>query len=202
MFGSPCSSDSWFLGCGVLLLDVALLLQNTALRYAAAGRALQLQPQRGASMPPLVGVDPSGRRVELAYEEDPRATLILVFSPSCGVCDENWPAWDTLAVGVRDGPVRVAAVDLSGQVTDQYINQHRLTHVPVIAYVAGRDVLAYNLRLTPQTILVAPGGAISGVWTGVLSPGDVSGIRAAIATVAESGPKRSSAVSPSDPTTR
>jgi len=80
------------LSCVVFCLNVALVVQNRALKAeVAVPRALL--PQIGTKIGKLDGVGLTGSRIELPFGGDNRKTLLFVFSTTCHFCDLNWPAW-------------------------------------------------------------------------------------------------------------
>jgi hypothetical protein len=59
-------------------------------------RAFQQTPV-GTTLPPILGHNLSGDRITLALNNaDNRRTVAFVLSPSCHVCDANWPIWQSL----------------------------------------------------------------------------------------------------------
>jgi len=63
---------------------------------------------------------------------------------------------------------RVIAVSLIAQGTREYISRYDLNTIPVIAEPDPEVRVAYNLLLTPQTILISSDAKVEKVWTGVL----------------------------------
>jgi peroxiredoxin len=155
---------------GLLLLsaDAMLLRQNQELRRLATAHLSSLQPRVGAVVSSLSGLDVDGNKISVAFGQDPRKTVLFIFSLSCGVCQENWPAWQRVMKGLDRRAFRLVCVDLSSQVTQDYVTQHDLNGVPVVAQLDPGDLIRYSLRLTPQTIVVARNGVIRRVWTGLL----------------------------------
>ena len=120
-------------------------------------------------MPDLRGVDPEGKPVEVLYGKDSRKVLVLVFSPTCPFCDQNWPRWQQVISSLDRSAVRPVAVDVTSATTAVFVSQHQLTGLPVFLKVDPRVTVDYRLQLTPQTILVGPAGKVEKVWTGVLN---------------------------------
>lgn len=183
-------------GCCVLLLglNIALVYQNRELKSRLSVPPPVLQATAGAQMPDMKGFDPDGKPVALHYGNDPRQVLVLVFSPTCPFCEQNWPKWAEVIKSLDGSVVRPVGVDLTSSTTDDFDSQHAMAAMPVIAKVDPVARVDYRLQLTPQTILVDASGKVEKVWTGVLKDTDVSelkqrlsGSRAASAAATHSG---------------
>jgi peroxiredoxin len=158
-------------GCCLLLLaaNIALVHQNSQLKARLALPPPSLEVARGAQMPDLKGFDLTGKPVEVAYGQDPRKVLVLVFSPTCPFCDQNWPKWQEVISSLDRSVVRPAAVDVTSTTSEAFIAQHQLAGLPVIQKVDPQAIVNYRFQLTPQTILVGRDGKVEKVWTGVLT---------------------------------
>lgn len=150
-------------------LNVALVVQNKTLKAAAANagsRSIALKA--GKALPALNGVDVEGRKLTFDYGADPRKTVLLVFSPRCPYCADNMPNWRALAEGVDPRSYRVVAVSLLSEGVREYVTEHGLSNVPVIADPDPKNRVAYEMNLTPQTVLIAADGTAEKVWTGLI----------------------------------
>jgi peroxiredoxin len=183
-------------GCCVLLLglNIALVYQNRELKSRLSVPPPVLQATAGAQMPDLKGFDPDGKPVALHYGNDQRQVLVLVFSPTCPFCEQNWPKWAEVIKSLDGSRVRPVGVDVTSTTTNDFDSQHAMAGMPVIAKVDPVARLDYRLQLTPQTILVDASGKVEKVWTGVLKDADVSelkqrlsGSRSASAAATRSG---------------
>jgi len=67
-------------------------------------------------------------------------------------------------------------VYVSSGVTRDFIAQHQMTDMPVVAQADPKALVRYQFRLTPQTILVDAGGKVEKVWSGVLDESNVAEI--------------------------
>src|SRR5690348_11287043 len=163
-------------GCCVLLLglNIALVYQNRELKSRLSVPPPVLQATAGAQMPDMKGFDPDGKPVALHYGNDPRQVLVLVFSPTCPFCEQNWPKWAEVIKSLDGSVVRPVGVDLTSTTTNDFDSQHAMAAMPVIAKVDPVARVDYRLQLTPQTILVDASGKVEKVWTGVLKDTDVS----------------------------
>lgn len=166
-------------GCCLLLLvvNIALIHQNRQLKARLALPPPQLEAAQGAQMPELRGFDLTGKPVEVLYGKDPRKVLVLVYSPTCPFCDQNWPRWQAMIPSLDRSVVRTVAVDVTSSSTEVFLQQHQLVGFPVLQKVDPQATMNYRFQLTPQTILVDSTGKIEKVWTGVLNDSALAEIK-------------------------
>src|SRR5689334_3543342 len=159
-------------GAILLILNFKLIQQNKILGAQAATpeRALHLKP--GAELPALFGYDANGNLLNIGYGEDPRKTLLLVFAPQCRACKENMPTWQAMLRQIDRSAYRVVAVSVRPEETKEYLLEHGFGDLPVIADLDAKSKAAYNLAVTPQTILLSPQGVAERVWLGRLNSAD------------------------------
>ena len=102
-------------GCCLLLLaaNIALIHQNSELKSRLSLAPPSLEAATGAQMPDMHGFDLTGKPIEVDYGKDPRKVLVLVFSPTCPFCDENWPKWQQVISSLDRSAIRPVAVDLT-----------------------------------------------------------------------------------------
>jgi hypothetical protein len=162
--------------CCVVLLaaNIALLRQNRQLKAQISLPPPSLEAAVGAQVIDLKGFDPAGKPVEVLYGQDPRKVLVLVFSPTCPFCDQNWPKWEQVISSLDRSVVRPVGVDVTSTATPPFISQHRLSGLPVFVKLDPRAMVNYRFQLTPQTILVDPTGKVEKVWTGMLNDSAVA----------------------------
>lgn len=160
------------LGGVLVVVNILLVRQNAKLRYNLERITRQYYRQvelpLDSFVPPLDGVDSNGTRSVVSYGVDPRKTLLLVFSPTCEVCDENWPSWNRIVASIEELSVRVVGVNISETLPDEYVGGFGLSGMQVLTQLDDEDKRAYRLSLTPQTILVNAYGRVEGVWSGRL----------------------------------
>lgn len=166
-------------GCCLLLLaiNIALILQNSRLKAQLSLPPPTLEAATGAQMPDLRGFDLAGKPVQVLYGKDQRKVLLLVYSPTCPFCDENWPRWQQLISSLNRSTVRPVAVDVTSTTSANFVSQHQLAELPVFQKVDPRDVVNYRFQLTPQTILLDHEGRVEKVWTGVLNDSAVAELK-------------------------
>ena len=84
----------------MVLINLQLSKRNRQLRAQLNAEflreAIEDSPVSGWVLPPLKGHDAEGNPLEINLQNQGGKEALLVFSPSCGVCDENWPSWDML----------------------------------------------------------------------------------------------------------
>ena len=165
--------------CCLLLLaaNIALIHQNSQLKARLAAPPPQLEAAQGAQMPDLRGFDLAGKPVEVLYGKDPRKVLVLVYSPTCAFCKQNWPKWQAMITSLDPSAVRTVAVDVTSSSSEIFIQQHQLAGLPVFQKVDPQATVDYRFQLTPQTILVDSAGKVEKVWTGVLNDSTLSEIK-------------------------
>lgn len=151
-------------------VNVFLLRQNSQFRARLAADAPLHRITLGLKPPPLRGFDVRGNPVTLTYGEDRRSTLLLAFSPDCGVCQTNWPTWLHLLDGIDRPRYRVVFVNVTRDAKPaEYPAKFRLSGEEVVANVDGRSILDYRIEAVPQTILLDAQGVASKVWQGLLN---------------------------------
>ena len=157
------------LGAALVALNVGLVVQNRALKAAGnagGSRAIVLPP--GKSVPALSGLDSEGRQLVFDYGSDSRRTLLLVFNPNCPYCTKNMPNWNAITLGLSDKEFRVVAVSTVPDGAKEYAEKHGLQNVPVITTPDPKGRVAYEMNVTPQTVLIGADGTVEKVWTGLI----------------------------------
>jgi len=164
--------------CAVLLAaNIALIHQNSQLKAQLSLPPPLMEAAAGAQVPDLRGVDVEGKPVEVLYGKDSRKVLVMVFSPTCPFCDQNWPKWQQVISSLDPSAIRPVLVDVTSTTTAGFISQHQLSSLPVILKADPRDTMDYRMHLTPQTILVDPNGKVEKVWTGVMTDSAVADLK-------------------------
>ncbi len=156
---------------------VVLLAANIALIPQLSLPPPVMEAAAGAQVPDLRGVDLEGKPVEVLYGKDSRKVLVLVFSPTCPFCDQNWPKWQQVISSLDRSAVRPVLVDVTSTTTAGFVSQHQLSGLPVILKADPRATVDYRMHLTPQTILVDPNGKVEKVWTGVLNDSSLADLK-------------------------
>lgn len=169
--------------CCVVLLaaNFALIRQNRQLKAQLSLPPPVMEAAAGTQVPDLKGFDPEGKPVEVQYGKDPRKVLVLVFSPTCPFCDQNWPKWEQVISSLDRSVVRPVGVDVTSASTASFLSQHQLTGLPVFLKVDPKVTVDYHFQLTPQTILVDRAGKVEKVWTGVMTDSAVTDLKQRLA---------------------
>lgn len=158
------------LGAALVALNVGLVIQNRTLKAAGNGgggsRSIVLPP--GKSVPALSGLDAEGRQLVFDYGSDRRRTLVLLFNPNCPYCTKNMPTWNAITHGLSDKEFRVVAVSTVADGAKEYAEKYGLRNVPVIITPDPKGRVAYEMNVTPQTVLIGADGTVEKVWTGLI----------------------------------
>jgi peroxiredoxin len=175
MLNAKRDNFSWFvmvLGIVLLVLNVKLIQQNKMLGTQATTSAQSMHLKPGTELPALAGYDVEGKPLTIGYGEDPRKTLLLVFSPQCRACKENMPNWQAILKQIDRDAYRVVAASVRTEETRKYLQQYGISDLPAIADVDLKVKAAYNMSVAPQTILISPNGVAERVWIGRFNDDD------------------------------
>jgi peroxiredoxin len=163
-------------GVVLLLVNVLLAQQNKKLKMLASKPDRALEIKAGTMLPTLEGIDSDGNRQSISYGQ----TVLLVFSPRCRVCGENLPNWEAIINGIDRESFRLFAISLQSQGVKEYASRHGINGVTILTEIDSKYRVAYNLALTPQTILIGSDGKAERVWTGLLHGEDKREIERAL----------------------
>ena len=169
----------WAFGAVLVVNTVHLVRTNRALTLQTTNFYRSIELPAGARVPPIAGKDFGGLDYTLDLASEGVPVLVLVFSPTCPACDENWPRWDSLVALQEELGGQVVAVDITGRVRDDYLEAHGIAHHTVLTTVSAETSLAFKFRFTPQTLVLHQGKVVRG-WTGVLRDQDVAVAAAAL----------------------
>jgi peroxiredoxin len=122
-----------------------------------------LQP--GTRVPPLPVKTLGGGQSTLAF--DGRRTILYYFSPTCGWCEKNWLNVKALAAAT-DGRVRFVGVSTNRNI-EVYARERGLTF-ELFAEPNPEVAQAFQLRGTPQTIVISAQGVVEASWRGAYGP--------------------------------
>ena len=75
---------------------------------------------------------------------------------------------------------RLAGVSLQSEGFEEYASRHGINQVPILTKIDPKYRVAYNLALTPQTILIDADGKVEKVWTGFLRGEDKQNVELAL----------------------
>jgi hypothetical protein len=158
-----------------------LMYQNRQLRArlndpASFYRTLQSNQR----VPELTSRDINGNPVEIHYSDESPYTLLIWFSPSCHVCEENLDFWKQLLGPALPHKVRYLALCAATvEEARAYASAHGISYT-VVAVTDDRLVSAYNGYVLPQTALISPNGLIVESWAGALGSAQQDNIRSTL----------------------
>lgn len=166
------------LAAGIALLGVNLQLQrrNSALESALVDLRAARGPQLGTEIPEFIGTTVSGKPISVRF---PSRTLVLVFSARCKPCTENWPSWTELTAGMPSG-IPVVYADVTDSVSDQFIEKFSIPRDGIVTRIDLGTKWMFDLRETPETMVLGPGGRVEGVWRGTMSRTDLASAKQAL----------------------
>lgn len=121
-------------------------------------------PLVGRDVPTMTGLDWTGARRTVEYNQDQRPTLIYSFSQNCGACRANWQAMKSIQQLSPDR-LRIIYVDHNDDLTNAYLLEHGLTQDVLFTKLDPFSEVSYQVRATPQTELVDKTGRV--IWTNV-----------------------------------
>ena len=156
----------------LLVLNVSFVIQNRNLRSLATRTKRSMVLKEGTVVPALSGLDLNGNKISLNYQDDPRKTVMLVFSPRCAYCTENMPNWQSIAQSIDPKQYRIMAVSVTSDEVKEYVGKNGFPDVPIIADVEPRSRVSYEMNVTPQTILIDSQGRVEKVWIGLIQPNE------------------------------
>ncbi len=151
---------------GLLVSNVALLVQNRDLKLKAIGE--NLVPTVGRTMPPISGIDINDEKLDFRWNSDESKTLLLIFSPRCGFCHENMPSWNSIIEKIDKENFRILAVSSVQEGTKEFVEKYNLKGFPVISEPDARILVDYGMQVTPQTVLLDGNGRVEKIWLGAI----------------------------------
>ena len=160
----------------ILGLNVALILQNRTLKWEIAAPPA-LVPRVGTTINQLEGVALDGSRLQVPLAGQDDDTLLFVFSTRCGVCDLNWPMWQSITRAIQGKPYRLVYASIAFTLDREYARQHQIEGATVFAQLDPRLQLELNLTITPLTILFGSNGNVEKVWAGFLEGDQLADLR-------------------------
>jgi peroxiredoxin len=159
-----------FLHAGLIIsvaLNVALAYKLNQLGFFERIKAEQREDRlvkTGTFLPAFDGVDLNGGLETVRFEEDPRPTVLYIFSPSCHWCERNMDNLKEL-IARKGDEYRFIGISLSKDGLGQYVEKNDLA-IPVYTDLSQETKKVYKLGATPQTIVVDPDGKVSQDWVG------------------------------------
>lgn len=93
----------------------------------------------------------------------------------------NWANWRNLIANVNSSRVRFIAADVTSNAHADFLGEKGVKGIDSIHRVDPGELVSMELDLTPQTILIGADSRVKHVWSGVLSPKDLSDLKAMVA---------------------
>jgi len=132
-------------------------------------------PPVGSSISFLHGLTISGQDVRLDLAARESGTLLLVLSPVCPYCGDNFHNWrDILRLVPSD---QVIWADVTGRVDARYLASVAIPANSNVIRLYPEVRTLYDLNVTPTTLLLGPHGLVSWKWSGVMSDEEVKQLR-------------------------
>lgn len=153
----------------LIIINVLLLRENIALKGVVREFEGHLAPQEGSVIPTLYGHDPEKKPLVILQGTDSRKTVLLIFSPQCANCEKNWPVWHEAIQNMDIKRFRAIAINLANDLPQDYLAQHHVTDMPILAELGPQLAISYNFQLTPLTVLLDSKGRVDKVWIGILA---------------------------------
>ncbi len=168
-----------FIGLVFLAMAVALIFlakQNHDLKAAlpqlqeelGAARNAAASLKAGEVLEPLELPTLAGEVRRLAYDDPSTDTILLIFSPECPACRDNFDNWKK--VEAAHDPRRGGLFYVSTAEPEKTVDFAKNHSLPDPVLLSDPSALAkYKVDEIPMTILVGPGGVVKKVWVGTLS---------------------------------
>lgn len=157
---------SIILGVVLVGINAYLLIQNRRLSSSIDDVLEASHLNSGAIVSTLRGVDIEGHNVIIDYVEGDRKTVLFIFTPDCGYCEQIMPFWQGISEKIDRRAFRVFAVSLKSDGTKEFVSRYRLTSSPVLEKVYFEGSNSYKFSQTPETVLIDADGKVEKVWKG------------------------------------
>jgi hypothetical protein len=111
---------------------------------------------------PLIGADITGKAAQVDFKNQPKPTIVYVFSPVCHYCELNEANFATVFEGAKDTHrfIGVATFTIG---LPEYLAEKKMTF-QVLTHVKKGD---WKLALTPQMVVVSADGRLMRNWMGL-----------------------------------
>ena len=169
----------------VLAMGVEILLlvqENRELRLAlkVPREPLKvLNPKE--KVPPLTGIDLTGKEVKVEYPSS-KKTVLLWFSSDCSSCEDNLEFWRQIYQKRNSEMLRFFGVTTSEvDKTEEFVKKFQL-EFPVLVLSDFSLLEKYRVEVIPQTMLIDSNGVVQKVWPGTLSENHKKEIEAMISS--------------------
>jgi hypothetical protein len=180
--GIPVLTGLVMLALVLTTADALLIAKNKALRRRVEGLIMASFAPVGATLPELSGKSVDGTPLDIDLVQS-APLILLLFEPSCAICDQNWPNWAKLTNDPQIGR-QCLLVSANPKIPASYLERHQAGHRGALLGISPDIVRSFHLSSTPQTILVQSGRIVM-TWPGVLSEADLREIKTGLMDLSE-----------------
>jgi peroxiredoxin len=164
---------------------IYLVIQNRMLKGIIA------DPERyfgtlaeGEVVPAFSAMDINGGDIEVGYAPDGPHTMLFWFGSTCSSCENNLQFWKRIDEEYRSDGLRILGIFIGNPASARTYVAAQHIDFPVLCATHRYLVDVYKGHVLPQTMLIAPGGVIRGIWPGILDEyGEMSVVEALAALV-------------------
>jgi len=161
------------------IVDVGLLVGVAAMTCAMVYIGLQLHQARtppaprpalaaGATVPSMEAQEIGGTSALVKFEDDPRPTVIYVFSPTCVWCKRNLDNLKAL-VSADHGRFRWVGLSTLNAGVNDYLKSNHLGFDEVLVNPSAATMAAYHIGATPETFVVGADHRLLADWRGAFA---------------------------------
>lgn len=123
----------------------------------------------GQQLPALTGQAPGGASAIVSYAPGAAPVVLYLFRPDCPWCERNLDNLQAL-LGNERQRYRLVGVSLDKTGVRAYLRRHELHFDRVIVSVTPKEISAYDLVVTPTTLVISGQGRVLQAWYGAYSP--------------------------------
>jgi peroxiredoxin len=153
---------------GLCITNVLLIKQNHDLKATRIRNEPQYLKQ-GQKVPPLVAQRVSGETATINFGESQK-TILFVFAPGCVPCEYTGPKWKLIENACAHEKCRSFALSLGTDNSKSvaFLSAYRLQS-EVLTNLSSQTRAAYQLSVTPLTIVVDAQGKVEKIWPGAFN---------------------------------
>jgi hypothetical protein len=126
--------------------DALLIAKNKALRRRLENVMMSNFAPIGLTLPELAGKMPDGTPLDIDLVQSAPLVLLL-FEPSCAICDQNWPNWAKLINDPQMGH-QCLLVSANPKIPASYLESHQSGHRGALLGISPDIVRSFHLSST------------------------------------------------------
>jgi hypothetical protein len=172
--GLPVLASVVVLALVLMVTNGLLIAKNRGLRRRLETVLMNGFAPVGATLPELLGRRVDGTPLDIDQSQSAPLVLLL-FEPSCAICDQNWPNWAKLINDPQIGH-QCLLLSANAKIPESYLESHNAGRHAALIGISPEIVRSFHLSATPQTILVEKGKVVK-TWPSVLSEADLREIK-------------------------